>query len=416
MNPDQTQRSHFTWAALVVFDIIEATYDPPEELEYLERLNSNIFTQREDGKLSGVHSAARTACSELTLLGGPLSEAFILHYYRVHKYLARVAVVPFPSERLAEAQTLLHSQVSATETLTIRDRLLPRSTPRPSSVLASTVRGTETEGTALLLRAEGSPSAQAELLKAALGVLNFSTIPAVFEGLLVLPGSIRFPRGPCFTFVAPTLHPSSPSTSSGVTVPAALISLLKQFAREQILNKYAVRICRLPFARHSPSEYLQQFSHRDVGLLSSYLNKHLREREQAVDEVQEAETVLENLVVEDTRVADVEHWHHVYPPLLHPYANHISSSFTLSFTEAVKRLRTSTALVTRHILIATDHLRDLLAARVADSNLRLQQTLFWIAVFALLVSVAALLVGVLTDDAKKTLLEYLVTFRLRSTS
>jgi hypothetical protein len=201
-----------------------------------------------------------------------------------------------------------------------------------------------------------------------------------------------------------------------VIVPEALLSLLRQLAREQILSRYAKRISKLPFATHAPSEYLQRFSYQDHTLLVSYVEKHLKEREQADDEIQEAEAVLDRLLTEGARVGVTENWRHIYPPQLHPYAHYINADFTRNFTKAAELLRGDTALVTRRVATAAEHLRDLLAAQVANSNLKLQRTLFWIAVLALFVSVGALLVGVATEDAKRAIWEHLGTLRFRPTS
>ena len=393
---EQASVTDFDWAALVLFDVIEE--GPERHHESLRRLDCSINTHRPDGVWSGTSAAEKRQCLGITFLGESLTYAFVQHHYGTRRYSARVAVAPFHPRCVLDAQESLRTGAATDEIAAIRALLLPAETaPRNPHLVA------RAKGTFIVFRSRVAVEELVEHWKHLLGIANVAAIPALFDGAVVLPGLVGMSIEPNFALVYSVPSDGQQLTDNGVWLPRAIFGLLAQLARVHVLAAHAADISSLPFSSEVPSKYLQRYTRRTHDLLGAYLRKHLSDRERAVDAIQEAEEVLRTICREGDGAASKDSWRTLFPQRLHPHAYLISGNFTTAFHENAEMLRTAISLATRRMETTTEHLRDLISVQVAVSNLRLQNTLFWIAAGALLISLVGLVVGMLPEELKQML-------------
>jgi hypothetical protein len=357
-----------------------------------------VFSHSPDGVLDGVRVARLESCTGHTLFEKPLTTAYIFSSLDEGPYRVAVAIVPFEHKSAWRESCGERSQKIEAEVESLRRHLLSSTSGEQSDAI-----GSVSVFRASKALSQGISTSTIAGWRRALQVESQASIACAFHDVAVLPGLFSNARRTDYTVVCEALTTPIEGAGDSLVISRTIYRLIEQLARQKVLLALNSRVRKLPLAKFAPSKYVHGITSGRTNILSAYLSQHLEDREKTIAGLLDTELRLARLVAEDEFIASQENWKSIVVPSYKRRGQEIKGDFTLRFVDSVTLLRELVSSVHRNMSMSTEHLRDLLAANVADSNLRLQRTLYWVALGAVGIALMGLFIGLLTDDAKKYL-------------
>ena len=382
----------FDWAGLVLFEVFETERPSDEILHY----KADVFTNFPNGDLEGFRAARVESCKGFTLFGRPLTLAYVHPSEVQGPYRVTIAIVPFEHEIAVRQSAHDLSIDTEAEINLLRLHLLNSKSHAQSEAIGSisVFRASKTLVT-------GFEASAISDWKRKLGLEDQVSISCTFQDAAILPGLFSNARRMDYTVVFPALPSEIEGTKGNLVVSRTLYRLIDLLSRNRMVRASCERVSGLPLAKFEPTQYVYEITSGRVDVLRAYLTQHLKDREQTVAELLDTELRLARLVAMDQSVLSSENWNSVEVPSSGRRGIELKDEFAPKLLQSVNSLREQLLLVNRRMSMTMEHIRDLLTANVADSNLRLQRTLFWIALGALGIALIGLLIGLMTDDVKK---------------
>lgn len=400
-------------AVLLLYDTVARDSVPDDAPGLLARPDTwesrgAIHTYSDLGYATGWHAAERRV-SHLPPVLGETPESVFVFVREWEDYVNRVCAVHLST---VQVEMLIRGGLSTTAAIEASlGRYLPRAGHdrvwpgwRPSKY-----------GKVLLLSVDRSAadidSSYVASVRRSLGLHGHAVTPFLARDLLVLSG-IWVGHGDQFTVVwCRNQQDHNGSPEGGIELPRPLMEVMQHVGYRRVVDYLADILSELPLLRKTASEYLAPILAAKSDLAEVFASRVVPDRERASNLAVEVSRIAKNI---DRSIATnfvsvslgegVRTFREVVPQA---YRSSLLGRLVREVQNARERLRASLDLLGARERSAADLLRDLLAARVAASNLAIQNRIRRLTQLALILSFLSFLAVIVSDEQRSALLSTL---------
>lgn len=203
---------------------------------------------------------------------------------------------------------------------------------------------------------------------------------------------------------------------SHLYIPDPVFSLLEYFEYVSQLNALRVSLDSLPFWKFKVSDYLGKLN-QEKPLLNTYLDQFLRDRESVEttcvdvgESLQKLQRGYKSNFVLVNANSEFSYINTKSLGVADAFKTPVLKTLKTRHKEAESGVNRRIRTIEKRTQMLSDHLRDSVAAATANSNLLLQRRLKVLSTIAISIGLAALLIGLVPDIHKSTILAKLLEF------